>query len=265
MTAAVVNIRRLADPQAPTAPVGPVGLVNPLDRTGRIRGVLFDVDGTLYRQSLLRACMALELLTMPIVSRGRARRHWRAIRAYRQAQESLRASGGSGTPGDRQIAAAAARSGMSESDVRQLVDTWMQTRPLKYLRWCRMDGIVELLDLIDAAGVRAGVLSDYAAEAKLAALGLEGRFSPVLSASDPAIGALKPNPRGFLHACRVWGLRPAEVLMVGDRADADAAGAAAAGMPCVLIGRARGRASNSSSSLVLPSFKRLRHVLDDRR
>ena len=55
----------------------------------------------------------------------------------------------------------------------------------------------------------AGVLSDYPAEAKLQALGLAGRFSPVLCATDPEIGAFKPNPRGFLHACAVWNLPPA--------------------------------------------------------
>ena len=62
-------------------------------------------------------------------------------------------------------------------------------------------------------------------------------FSLVLCATDPEIDAFKPHPRGFLYACRRWSLDPAEVAYVGDRADVDLAGAAAAGMPGYLVGR----------------------------
>ena len=118
----------------------------------------------------------------------------------------------------------------------------MLNRPLKYLQFCRAVGLDGLLAELDRLGVRTGVLSDYPAEAKLRALGLEGRFSPVLCATDPEIGAFKPSPRGFLRACAVWNLPPRDVLFVGDRVDVDAAGAAAAGMRCVIIGRQRPRA-----------------------
>jgi FMN phosphatase YigB (HAD superfamily) len=87
----------------------------------------------------------------------------------------------------------------------------------------------------------------------------------VLCTTDPAIAALKPNPRGFLRACEVWRIDPADVLMVGDRADVDAAGAAAAGMPCVIIGRGEGAGSAQFGQLMLPSIERLRGVLDQGR
>ncbi len=51
--------------------------------------------------------------------------------------------------------------------------------------------------------------------------------------------------------------------MVGDRADVDAAGAAAAGMPCVIIGRSPASPADRPAFVVLPSLERLRHVLDD--
>jgi putative hydrolase of the HAD superfamily len=82
-----------------------------------------------------------------------------------------------------------------------------------------------------------------------------------MSSSDPRVGAFKPNPRGFLKACERLRLHPREVLMVGDRPDTDAAGAGAAGMPCVIIGRGR----QSARYLRVPSFERLARVLDDRR
>ena len=104
-----------------------------------------------------------------------------------------------------------------------------------------------------------GVLSDYPAEAKLRALGLAGRFSLVLCATDPEVGAFKPNPRGFLRACERWQIARGDVLVVGDRVDVDAAGAAAAGMPCVIIGQVHRPAGPStrqasSSSLLSKGF-----------
>src|SRR5688500_2693868 len=75
--------------RAEAAPGG--GLPNPLDPERRIRAVLFDLDGTLYRQAPLRALMALELLALPLIFNPvRAPRHWRALGAYRRAQEHLR-------------------------------------------------------------------------------------------------------------------------------------------------------------------------------
>jgi HAD superfamily hydrolase (TIGR01549 family) len=147
------------------------------------------------------------------------------------------------------------------TEVEALVEEWMHRRPLKYLRRLRAEGLTDLLTLLDRCKVPAGVYSDYPANDQIDALGLSGRFSFLLTSSDPMIGTFKPSPRGFLQACARWRLHPREVLMVGDRADTDAAGAAAAGMPCVLIGKGR----SSEHCLVLPSFERLCRALDDRR
>jgi len=105
------------------------------------------------------------------------------------------------------------------------------------------------------------VLSDYPTESKLRALGLAGRFSPVVCATDPDVDAFKPSPRGFLRACELWGLPPRDVLMIGDRTDVDAAGAIAAGMPCVIIGRVSSR-HDSTGYRVFSSLKRLRRALE---
>lgn len=106
-----------------------------------------------------------------------------------------------------------------------------------------------------------GVLSDYPAAAKLEALGLAGRFSPVVCTTDPGVNALKPDPRGFTHVCEHWGLASADVLMVGDRVDVDAGGALAAGMPCVIMSAS---AASGPGYVTCSSFERLHRVLDDR-
>ena len=202
---------------------------------GRYKAVLFDLDGTLYRQPPLRALMAAELLTLPLARPWKANRRLKALRAFRHAQEHLRRGETAGLAA-RQLQAAADASGLSIAEVQTLVADWMMRRPLKYLQFCRAAGVIDLLVMLERSQVRMGVLSDYPAEDKLRALGLDGRFWPVLCATDPEIDAFKPSPKGYLRACELWGLAPSDVLFVGDRAEVDAAGARAAGMPCVIVG-----------------------------
>src|SRR6187549_2787301 len=149
---------------------------NPLDSGRRIRAVLFDLDGTLYHQSRLRALMMVELMALPLAGPFQAPRRWRALAAYREAMEDLRVAAPNGSVPAAQVKAAAVKAGLPIGDVERLVDDWMMKRPLKYLMRCRVAGIAELLDALAARGVSAGVLSDYPADAKLEALGLAGRF-----------------------------------------------------------------------------------------
>jgi HAD superfamily hydrolase (TIGR01549 family) len=250
--------------QTPLASAAGDGLPNPLDPTRRIRAVLFDLDGTLYHQTPVRSLMALELLTLPFSGLLKAPQRWLALSTYRRAQEQLRTADGRGAA-EAQVAAASRRTGLTTEEVERLVDEWMIARPLKYLRICRSKGLERLLDLLDRSGVRAGVLSDYPAEPKLRAMGVDGRFAPVLCTSAPEVAALKPSPRGFLLACRSWRLSPGEVLFVGDRPDVDAAGASAAGMPCVIIGGGFRSSRQRPGYLALSSLERLLDVLDNRR
>ena len=239
-------------------PVGS-GLRDLWDADNRWRAVLFDLDGTLYRQTPVRLLMAAELMTLPLTAPREAPARWRALRAYRHAQEQLRRSDAP-VESHTQLTLAASAAGVSMSEAEQVVEEWMFRRPLKYLRRCRVSGLVSLLDFLDRCGVLTGVLSDYPATAKLQALGVGDRFSLVLCAADT--GAFKPSPVGYLHACTRWGLPPEQVLMVGDRVDVDAVGAEAAGMSSVIIGKP-GRVALPSRCLLLPSVERLRRVLND--
>lgn len=223
--------------------------------------MLFDLDGTLYRQSPVRALMAMEMLTLPLTRPLAAPAIISALRSYRRAQEALRGHEGEGSIATAQIARAAEDSGLSTEEVDAIVTEWMIERPLKYLGRCLLPGVGTMLDVLGRAGVRVGLLSDYPAARKLEALGLAGRFEPVLCSSDPAINRFKPNPRGFLIAAHGWGLPPSEVLMVGDRYEVDYQGARAAGMDCVLIGKPHGVPSVHATA-VFSSFERLARVID---
>jgi HAD superfamily hydrolase (TIGR01549 family) len=229
--------------------------------SGIIRAVLFDLDGTMYHQPPLRVLMALELSAATVTAPLGASSRWRALAAYRRVLEELRRERPSSVDGRLHLNRAAERSGVPAADLEQLVNEWMTRRPLKYLKLCGARGLSELLLFLERAGLACGVLSDYPATDKLHALGIAERFSVVISAADS--GSLKPDPRGYREACRRWHLPPAQVLMVGDRVEVDAAGAAAAGMHSIIIGHRRAAAAPPNCVFV-PSLARLHRVLADR-
>jgi len=235
-------------------------LASPIASGQRIRAVLFDVDGTLYHQRRMRLLMAAELVAVPLAQPWRARSVWRGVSAYRAAQEELRDSCHADVHA-AQLERAADRIGMAASALEPVVSEWMFDRPLKHMPRCRARGLVDLLRFLRGRNIPIGALSDYPAAGKLRALGVAEYFSLTLCAGDAEVGVFKPHPRGFLHACTRWDLNPADVLVVGDRVDADAAGARAAGMPCVIVGPQRQAATGSA--LGLPSLERLHRVLID--
>jgi FMN phosphatase YigB (HAD superfamily) len=239
----------------------PVTLPNPVHPARRVAAVLFDLDGTLYDQRRMRAFMAAELLTLPFKSPFETRRVWKGLSAYRRAQEALRTEGWSGSAAVAQLTHAAQAAAVPAAALAPIVDEWMHERPLRHLAACRAPGLGRLLAFLDDAGVPMGVLSDYPVRQKLRALGVAKHFSVVLSASDPEVNAFKPNPRGFLAAAERWGLDPDDVLYVGDRVEVDAAGAAAAGMPCVIVSRSARPTHPANGTLVLDSLERLHDVL----
>jgi phosphoglycolate phosphatase-like HAD superfamily hydrolase len=203
-----------------------------------VRGVLFDVDGTLYDQRRLRLLMAADLARFALVKGTGALEVWRAILCFRRTREELRALGRPpGSLAELQYAEAARRVGLPEVRLRAIIEEWMLGRPLRHLAGCRRPGAAELLHSLRRRGLSVGVFSDYPADSKLSALGLAEYVSVSMCATDGEVNAFKPHPRGLACACEKWGLRPAEVLYVGDRADVDAPAAAALGMPCAILGR----------------------------
>lgn len=220
--------------------------------------MLFDLDGTLYHQLPLRLAMACEMAI--VCGATFAAGGWRIPRVlatFRRRREALR------EPGLRdlcrlQYSAPARDLRTSPEHVERVVVDWMYRRPLKWIHLCRRRGVIELLRDLENRGVRRGVLSDYPAQAKIEALGLAGRFDPVLCTADSEIDAFKPQAAGFIAAATYWGLPAHDVLYVGDRIEVDAAGAAAAGMRCAILTRQPG----GGSMLAVRDFDELREALE---
>ena len=211
--------------------------------------------------------MAVELGFLPVAQRSYSAAYdiWRALNIFRKVREGLRHAWAADVClAQWQYIAAAQRLGWEPAALERLVTEWLYQRPLKYLRFCRRCGLETFCASLENKGIRLGVFSDYPVLDKLKRLGVAERMSVTLCATDPEVDAFKPYPKGFLHACTLWGLRPEEVLYVGDRPEVDAVGARNAGMPCVILAhraRREGQGDAPSTYTTVTSFARLQRAL----
>jgi putative hydrolase of the HAD superfamily len=103
------------------------------------------------------------------------------------------------------------------------------------------DDALPVLSRLSAMGMRLGLVSNgYVEELNfiMKQVGLPASLFSVLVGRD-TVGVPKPDPRPFLHAAGSMGLRPDEILYVGDSFDKDYEGARGAGMRPLLLLRGR--------------------------
>ena len=228
------------------------------------KAVLLDVDGTLYRQAPVRLRMGLEMVRffLETLSPIKLIRLIRSILYFRRSRERLRTIGRpSSSLEELQYSEPARELGEEVARLRNTVLEWMLQRPLRHVAKARRRGVSRFLRLLEARDIKAGAFSDYPVMDKLKALHLDDHFSVTLCATDSEINAFKPHPAGFLRACEIWNVNPSEVLYIGDRPEVDAAGAQAAGMPCVIIGAKNG----ADGYCGVRSFDELCHALENSR
>ena len=191
--------------------------------------VVFDVDGTLYDQRILRTRMLRELVVQAWRTRSLAT--LTVVARYRRLRERL---GNEQTPNFEPIllARTAAATGRSESEVNAIVAEWIDQRPLPFLGGARFPGVTELFSALRQRGTRIGVLSDYPAKLKLDAMALEADYS--VSATDPDVGVLKPHPRGLQKLIGLAGATPESTVVIGDRVERDGYAASRTGAACLI-------------------------------
>jgi FMN phosphatase YigB (HAD superfamily) len=212
----------------------------------RIRLVVFDVDGTLYRQLPVRAAMGRALITRALLSCSLKDLH--AIRAFRAAREA--AADRALDDFERVVLAEAAEAcGYSVEALETLVRDWIETRPLSLLAGARVRGVADVFDALRASGRRIAVWSDHPVREKLTAMQLEA--DDMVAATDPELRKLKPNPAGLELLMRRAGATASETLMIGDRPDRDGAAAVRAGVAALL-----------RCSRQVPEFRTFRNYLD---
>ncbi len=226
-------------------------------RSAHIAGVVFDLDGTLYLQAPLRRAVAWRMLWAAIANPGRVCREGVALHHFRRAQEQLRTR--PDVPVAAQLETAAGTCGEDPAHVAAAVARWMDEVPLDLLGRYLRPGIVQLLEAAERKGLRLAVLSDYPAERKLRAMGLDKYFSLVISAQDPRVGRFKPSPEGLHTAITELGLGPDRALYVGDRPSVDGEAARRAGVAGVILGQPHG--SDGPGWIGVPDVRSLRALL----
>jgi phosphoglycolate phosphatase len=182
----------------------------------RCRLVIFDVDGTLYDQRRLRVRIALSMAREAVHTHDLS--FFNVIRTFRRLREQFAEE--ERADFEMPLFEATARAcRRSEVFVRQVVDDWINHRPMPFLRACVFPHTAALFDAIRASGREIAVLSDYPATEKLTVMGLTADM--VVSAHDPEVGVLKPNPKGLLHIMKTAGKSPEQCLFIGDRFERD--------------------------------------------
>ncbi len=131
---------------------------------------------------------------------------------------------------------------------------------------CRATGLDRLLGFLEQAGVRTGVLSDYPAESKLQALGLDGRFSPVLCSTRSGRRGAQAQPARIPARVRAWRLRAGRGAD-GRRSRRRRRRGRGGRRHALRHHRRRiqSQAADRGRTCVFRSLERLRRVLDDRR
>jgi len=151
-----------------------------------------------------------------------------------------------------QIQLASERAGVREDIIAGCVARWMEQEPLPLLAKSMRKGTTELLHEAKERGLRLAACSDYPAKQKLAAMGIAEFFDVVVTAQDPEVQRLKPDPRGLEITLQRLAVRHNEAIYIGDRADVDGEAATRAGIRHFIL-KSGQRLSELSKLLIQPS------------
>jgi N-acetyl-D-muramate 6-phosphate phosphatase len=195
----------------------------------RLRAVLFDMDGTLLDTApdMVGALNALRgehnLAPLPYEVVRSAVSHG-AARVVRTGFESV-----------------------GEPEFTQLQQRFLQIYRGALSEHTRLfPGMLEVLDELDARGLKYGIVTNKAAwltEPLLEQLELRSRFACVVSGDT--LAQRKPHPLPLLHAAALAGVAPEGCVYVGD-AQRDVEAAHAAGMPALVANYGYLRADEDS-------------------
>jgi HAD superfamily hydrolase (TIGR01509 family) len=215
---------------------GPAATVPSQAAGGDLKALIFDVDGTLYEQAPVRRAMLYRILRANLTSPMQGMAILQALRSYRKAHEELRHSpSGSGEIARAQVRLASQATGISPEIIASYVTKWMEEEPLSLLATWMRRGTIALLQAARQSGLKLAVCSDYPAERKLAAMGIAPFFDVVVTAQDPQVERLKPDPRGLEVTLRRLAVTSSEAVYIGDRSDVDAAAGLRAGIKYFIL------------------------------
>lgn len=197
---------------------------------GGVKGVLFDLDNTLYDRDRAFAAWARWFVGDRLGVRGGAE-------LARTVETMVALDAGGYGPKDALFRRLKARHPCLEENVDLLVEAFRE-QLLGHVVAVD-DGASRLLDALDQGKVPWGIVTNGSAGQlrKVRQLGLDGRATCVVVSA--MLGAWKPAPQIFQAATARLGVEPREIVFVGDHPEVDIVGAAKAGMRTAWVHRGR--------------------------
>ncbi|MBM3887082.1 HAD family hydrolase [Candidatus Dependentiae bacterium] len=183
----------------------------------KIKGVIFDLDGTLYDQRHMRVRMIFEMIKfyafrvwlwkdLLIIYKFRELREKNSFKVYDEINT-------------KQYSDTAFVTGSKVERVEAVIDKWILKTPLKYIRKYKFEGIDLFFKNLKNSGKTIAVFSEYPIVEKLEALNLTADV--LVCATDREVNKFKPNTKGLEVAIGKMHLAPNECLYIGDREDKD--------------------------------------------
>ncbi|MBN1758794.1 MAG: HAD family hydrolase [Chitinispirillaceae bacterium] len=197
--------------------------------TSDIGGIIFDLDGTLYRmEPFFQPLMFFSLLPHPFrLLHFLAERSKLSGRDFGTREQLL----------DVLCTHLSKRLNVNPDSLHRWIADRFYPAFIAAMRFQRRkrDGMKPMLEHLHGSGIRLAVLSDYhAVEERLSMLRIPAEYFDPVSSCESA-GALKPAPRPFTEIARSWELPADRILVVGDRDDTDGKAAQNAGMRFIRI------------------------------
>jgi len=219
-----------------------------------IKGVAFDLDGTLYPN------YRLNLRLIPFVLK-----EWRMLAAFGKARNIIRKEQEKSQPCrdcfyEHQAEITAQILKVPAGPLKNKIDSQIYKgwEPL-FKKIKLFEYVIETLEELKKAGYKLGLLSDFPPETKLEYLNISG-FWDAVQCSEHS-GALKPHPLSFTELACAMNLPAQNILYVGNSYLYDVAGAAGAGMKTAWI---KSRFVSDRKKMPKPdfSFHSYRHLYD---
>ncbi|GAA3472938.1 HAD family hydrolase [Nonomuraea roseola] len=221
-----------------------------------IRGVLFDIDDTLFdytssERTGLLGHLAAEGLLESFPSPEEAVALWRGI----MEEEYTRFLRGELSFEEQRMVRVRRFLGRAIPDQ----EAWFgRYSALVTKAWAAFPDAAPVLEAL-APHFKLGVVSNSSLQhqrTKLTTLGLLDHFGEAIVCSHE-YGRAKPHPEIFLAGCELLGLPPGQVAYVGDKYDVDALGARAAGLRAFWLDRVGGSAVQEEGVTVIGSLEEL--------
>lgn len=192
--------------------------------TSKLRGIICDLDGTLYRQRPVRIRMLLKLLQYYTVHIWKWRELY-GIYLFRKMREKEHFKELSFL---QQLQQTGKKAHMETDKLRAAVQTWMFDVPLALIVHYQNEGLISYLKEQQEKGVQLIIYSDYPVEQKLECLNIQADdiFYPGMNGID----SMKPSKRAMDTILHTVGISPEKMIFIGDREDKDGKSAELVGM-----------------------------------